>query len=194
MAAIGDRGYRAGLANVAAMGHRGGSGHLHTCVPYGKLRLPMPHKHLHRLDRTWAENPVFFITTCVDRRREILASDAVFGILRGELAGAWERHGWRVGRFVVMPDHLHFFCSPAASGDGRSLSRFVQQFKQWSCKRIIREAALPDMAWQREFFDHLLRSEESYHEKAEYMFMNPVRAGLVGWPEHWPYGGDIGGL
>jgi hypothetical protein len=30
-----------------------------------------------------------------------------------------------------------------------------------------------------EFFDHLLRSNESYSEKWNYVFDNPVRAGLV---------------
>jgi hypothetical protein len=30
--------------------------------------------------------------------------------------------------------------------------------------------------WQREFFDHLLRSEESYDQKWNYVRENPVRA------------------
>jgi len=33
--------------------------------------------------------------------------------------------------------------------------------------------------WQPGFNDHLLRSDENYAEKWEYVFQNPVRAGLV---------------
>ena len=41
--------------------------------------------------------------------------------------------------------------------------------------------------WQRDFFDHRLRGWESAQEKATYIRMNPVRAGLVENPEDWPF-------
>lgn len=40
-------------------------------------------------------------------------------------------------------------------------------------------------------FDHLIRHGESYSEKWEYVRQNPVRAGLVGTPEDWPWQGEI---
>jgi len=46
-------------------------------------------------------------------------------------------------------------------------------------------------AWQDGFFDHVLRSSESYGEKWEYVRMNPVRAGLVKQTEDWPFIGEI---
>lgn len=41
--------------------------------------------------------------------------------------------------------------------------------------------------WQRDFFDHRLRKNESFIEKANYIRMNPVRAELTDSPEKWPY-------
>lgn len=41
--------------------------------------------------------------------------------------------------------------------------------------------------WQRDYFDHRLRNDESHEEKADYIRQNPVRAGLVAKPDHWPY-------
>ena len=41
--------------------------------------------------------------------------------------------------------------------------------------------------WQKNFFDHRLRSEEEWEEKTHYIRQNPVRAGLVGSAEEWPY-------
>jgi hypothetical protein len=45
--------------------------------------------------------------------------------------------------------------------------------------------------WQRGFFDHILRSEESYRQKWNYVRDNPVRAGLVANANDWPYAGEI---
>jgi hypothetical protein len=44
--------------------------------------------------------------------------------------------------------------------------------------------------WQRDFFDHVLRSSESYSEKWKYVRDNPVRAGLVS-IDAWKYAGEI---
>ena len=46
-------------------------------------------------------------------------------------------------------------------------------------------------AWQRGFFDHVMRNAESYSEKWHYVGENPVRAGLVARAENWPYQGEI---
>ncbi len=69
------------------------------------------HKHLRRLGRIWIDWPIYFITTCTFKRRAILASKEVVKILVDEWRDAHERHGWAIGRYVIMPDHVHFFCS-----------------------------------------------------------------------------------
>ena len=43
------------------------------------------------------------------------------------------------------------------------------------------------ICWQRDFFDHRLRRDESLEEKAVYILQNPIRAGLAGRIEDWPY-------
>ena len=112
------------------------------------------------------------------------------------LGGAWQDaarvHGWMIGRYVVMPDHVHFFATPATEAS-KDLSSFIGKWKQWTQRRI-RRSTMASFAWQPEFFDHLMRSSESYVEKWEYVRHNPVRAGLVANPEDWPYQGEIGRL
>ena len=49
--------------------------------------------------------------------------------------------------------------------------------------RRILALGTPKPHWQEGFFDHVLRSEESYAEKWEYVRLNPVRAGLCQRPE-----------
>ena len=88
-------------------------------------------------------------------------------------------------------DHVHFFCAPEL--DARPLSIFVGSWKQWTSKAITRNAALAltPPIWQEEFFDHALRSSESYSEKWNYVRENPVRADLVASPDEWPWQGEI---
>ena len=151
--------------------------------------------HLTRLDKIWVKNPVFFITTCTQNRMPILTRNGNPIILIKEWELALDKHGWAVGRYVVLPDHVHFFCSPCEA-ESRSLSGFLQQWKQWSSKRILKEAReksiqLIPPIWQDEFFDHLIRSNESYEEKWEYVKNNPVRAGFVKNSEEWCWQGEI---
>ena len=45
--------------------------------------------------------------------------------------------------------------------------------------------------WQPGFFDHLLRNDDSYTQKWDYVRENPVRAGLVSLADDWPYQGEF---
>ena len=153
-------------------------------------------KHLRRLDRVWIDDPIYFITTCTLGRRQALAVEPVHAIFREVWANAQNLYGWYVGRYVIMPDHVHFFCASAVAGVSdpgysASLSLFVGKWKEWTAKYAHRRLKTPPTLWQPEFFDHVLRSCENYEEKWEYVRQNPVRAGLAAQAEDWPYQGEI---
>jgi putative transposase len=147
--------------------------------------------HLKRLDGVFSDRPLYLITTCTAERKPLLAQPEIVEILLDELRQAKLRRGWTVGRYVFMPDHLHFFCAEGGDGPTSALSQFVGQFKQWTSKRIATRVKAPQPIWQREFFDHLLRSNESYESKWIYVRDNPVRAKLAPRWEDWPYAGEI---
>ncbi|MDE2377818.1 transposase [Bradyrhizobium sp.] len=149
----------------------------------------MKRGHLRRLDRVWIEDPIYFVTTCAEGRSPIFAHAAAHAILRRHLERMAEVDGWSVGRYVVMPDHVHFFCAPAPNA--RPLSAAVGAFKSTSSRSIKRETGRDGPIWQREFFDHVLRSRESYDSKWRYVAENPVRAGLAAAPADWPYAGEV---
>ncbi|MBU1693194.1 MAG: transposase [Verrucomicrobia bacterium] len=152
-------------------------------------KKPIRHKHLRRLAQIHVTQPVYFITASVFKRRDVLANDHAWSILKDEWSNALSRHQWAIGRYVIMPDHVHFFCS--AAGSDKPLSAFMKQWKQWTSKRLVRECNLQPPIWQAEFFDHVLRSDESRSEKWLYVRDNPVRAGLVKTAEDWNYQGWI---
>ena len=137
----------------------------------------------------FARTPVYFFTACVAARKSILACDNVHQILIEIWTKPAPLDGWFVGRYVLMPDHLHFFASPAA--DAKPRAAWCKAWKSISSRRIIQSVGVPAPIWQPETFDHILRSAESYAEKWAYVVANPVRAGLVREGETWPWQGEI---
>lgn len=142
---------------------------------------------LDRLFKSAGEPAVFFVTCCTRRREPWLANRAVHDAFERFGRRAAEQFRVAVGRYVMMPDHLHFFVS---GGPEFTLGRWVGQLKQALARACpaVRSGIAP---WQDGFFDHLLRSEESLSQKWDYVRQNPVRAGLATRPEDWPYQGCI---
>ncbi len=169
--------------------YRSGFG-LNSDRPWFNLPFGMKdRRHLRRLPQFWGPWPVYFLTVCARGRRPVLADDVVLSIVAESFRISETVSGWLVGRFVVMPDHIHFIAS--ASDDRKSLSEFMRDWKRFTSRRICAVLGLESPLWQREFFDHLLRSTESGERRWQYILLNPVRAGLVGRVEDWPYQGEI---
>jgi REP element-mobilizing transposase RayT len=130
-------------------------------------------------------SPLIFLTVCMKDRKKILANHAAHQLL----LNAWARADqWRVGRYVLMPDHLHLFCSPA-----RHPAMPLRAWMQYWKTLVSRSWPQPDQhpIWQQDAWDTQLRSGEGYSEKWEYVRANPVRAGLVADPDAWPYQGEM---
>jgi REP-associated tyrosine transposase len=140
-----------------------------------------------RLRWIFAYNPLFFVTFCTYERRKVLASDAVHKVFVTFATNAYSDHNIAVGRYVIMPDHLHLF---VRGPDDFQLGRWIGMLKQSLGKEIGRTRTSP-VIWQRGFFDHVLRNDESYGDKWNYVRENPVRAGLVNDPDDWRYSGEI---
>ena len=128
---------------------------------------------------------IIFLTVCTANRKPILARDDVHDLL----CAAWlAADTWLVGRYVVMPDHVHLFCSPNQI-DPSPLQNWVQFWKSWSSRRWPRLAEQP--VWQKSCWDTQLRRGESYEDKWEYVRQNPVRHNLVARLEDWLFQGEL---
>jgi len=122
---------------------------------------------------------IYFITiNCRTRATNQLATEKIATSLfetieHRQVQGLWWPH-----IFLLMPDHLHALISFPPSD--KPVKRVVSQWKEWTAKSI-------GIHWQRDFFEHRLRREESRREKADYILQNPVRKQLVSRPEDWPF-------
>ena len=121
---------------------------------------------------------IYFITICCQQRgTNQLCHETIARVLFDTARIYHERGRWNLDLLLLMPDHLHALIGI----DGRdSLSQLIRDFKRITAK-------LSGVEWQRNFFDHRLRHDESLTEKFAYICQNPVRAGLVQNEADWPY-------
>ena len=130
------------------------------------------------------EPVIVFLTVCTKDRKRLLAKSDVAALLQDSWRDATS---WRVGRFILMPDHLHLFCAPGEA-PARPLGQWVRYWKTLASRRWPRPDEQP--VWQLDFWDTQLRHVAHYDEKWEYVRQNPVRAGLVAKSEAWPHQGE----
>ena len=128
---------------------------------------------------------IIFLTVCTHQRKRILANEAVHRIL----IDAWiMADHWIVGRYMIMPDHIHLFCSPARY-DHFSVKVWLRFWKSKASKSWPDPNEHP--IWQIDGWDTQLRKGDSYSSKWNYVCNNPVRHRLVTTVEDWPYQGEI---
>jgi REP-associated tyrosine transposase len=130
--------------------------------------------------------PLYFITICTIHRQKIRDLGAARRTFECYVRRARDEFGVVVGRYVMMPDHVHLF---VRGGDDFKLAQWVNGLKRAISVGLGATKKRP--LWQPGFFDHLLRNDESYTQKWDYVRENPVRAGLVSLADDWPYQGEF---
>ncbi len=131
---------------------------------------------------------IIFVTACSKDRKKIFARSSVHRLV----IDAWmDNREWIVGRYVLMPDHIHLFCAPYGLSQ-IALRTWVRKWKSF----ISRNWPCPDEQpiWQVDLWDRQLRQSDSYQAKWDYVRYNPVRQGLCRDPDEWPYQGHINQL
>ena len=139
-----------------------------------------------RLSRVFDSSPLYYVTFNTWERKSLLANDRVHDAFRG-YAQKNAHRGLVVGRYVIMPDHIHLF---VREGPEQKLAQYIRLMKQVLTKVISAHSPV-ERVWQPGFFDHVMRSSESYGEKGSYVRMNPVRAGLVSESGAWMFQGEM---
>ncbi len=145
----------------------------------------IPRKSSPRLEKFDYKGPFgYFLTSNTHERRPILvnewaqlsvdllhesADDAKFGLLA----------------YCFMPNHFHLLVEGLS--EDSNLIRFMQRFKQITGFRY--KQATGQNLWHRSFYDHVLREEDDPHQFADYLWGNPVRAGLFGDVISYPLSG-----
>lgn len=104
-----------------------------------------------------------------------------------------------LGPFVIMPNHVHGIIqitapdvgagldkegsvragsepAPTTSSSHTPLSEIVRQFKTFSARRVnnLRKST-GDPVWQRNYYEHIIRNNESFQKIGDYILTNPIQ-------------------
>jgi REP element-mobilizing transposase RayT len=127
-----------------------------------------------------------FVTFCKGNRNPF-PPEARDAVLRHCLHDHGKRY--RLHAAVVMPEHVHLLLTPLSDEKGwpYALPSILKLLKGASARSLNKLLASCGPVWQEESFDHVLRTQESFEEKLEYLRQNPVRRGLAKKPEDYPW-------
>ena len=163
-----------------------------------KYNPEIHHRHSIRLQGfDYSSEGAYFITICTENRENILAS-----IRRGDPCGRPEIELTELGRicnnmffritvmynisiskYVIMPNHIHFML--LISRDMRATARvaptvgsIVGGYKSlvenlW-LKKCKENNIYMGEIWQRNYYEHIIRDEQDYRIKWNYIDTNPL--------------------
>jgi len=127
----------------------------------------------------------FFITSITAQRRTIFQRDSTANLLIEVLLHYRADKKYLLHEFVIMPDHFHALITPSPDV---SLERAAQFIKGGFSFRL--KSRFP--VWQPSFTNHRIRGANDFGQHREYIYMNPVRAGLAQRPEDYPFSSATG--
>ena len=174
----------------------------------GKEDLPRHHRRSIRLTGYNYASPGAYLVTICAADRKCLFGDIVADAMRPNACGSVVVACWneipnhfpdvRLDEFALMPNHMHGiliieacdkpdapthaagstsqrFGAPTA----QSLPTIVRSFKAAVTKRVRELAGKPDLEiWQRNYYEHVIRNEESLNEIRRYIQENSLRWAL----------------
>jgi putative transposase len=84
-----------------------------------------------------------------------------------------------------MPEHIHLLVSEPEVKD---LAKAIQALKISVARRRMRYHDKDGTTlWQKRYYDHNVRTYESFVEKLRYIHRNPVKRGFVARPGEWKW-------
>ena len=141
------------------------------------INMPV-RKRVRLKDYNYSSNGTYFITICTENRLPILSTvmkngNEIVPVLTAigkEIEKSINFIGEKykdvsVDNYVIMPDHIHMLISlKSAGGHGNPpLQDILGRFKSYTTHMYGKEL------WQRSYIDHVIRNQEDYTEKWEYI-------------------------
>ncbi|MDT3751262.1 MULTISPECIES: REP-associated tyrosine transposase [Citrobacter] len=133
----------------------------------------------------------FFTVNLWDRQSHLLIDR--IDLLREVVQRVRRQHGFHIDAWVILPEHMHCIWT-LPEGDDDYSSRwktikaaFSQQIPHQEWRSPARQRKGERGIWQRRFWEHTIRDDEDYARHRDYVYINPLKHGLVGRVVDWPY-------
>jgi len=151
--------------------------HLHGSLPH--CQSPPPAKVSSGRVFVW-------IDRYLDRNQygpQFLRQEALARLVMAALLGGADLGHYRLGPFVIMPNHVHVLPFPLVQPS--RLLKSLKGFTARQANRLLGRTGEP--FWQKESYDRWIRGEAEWNRITAYIEGNPVAAGLVSRVEDHPW-------
>jgi REP-associated tyrosine transposase len=132
--------------------------------------------HLKTFDyssKDWA----FFITICCNDKQTHFSTKVIAQFISSEVENRNRIDSAKIFCYTIMPDHLHIVMKLGEHYE-RDLMKWISAFKSYTAK-FVKENFGVTALWQKNFYEHIIRSDEALEDTIVYVLENPVRKRLV---------------
>jgi putative transposase len=131
----------------------------------------------HKTPSRVAPDACFHIRVRIESRGPRLTDPKSASIILAAAKQYHDERRWFLHLLVIMPDHLHLIASfPQAPAMSHTVGAWKSQIAR--VQRVV---------WQHKHFEHRLKTDGEFAEKADYVRTAPVREGLCSDPADWPW-------
>lgn len=126
----------------------------------------------------------FFATTGTSMGRSLLKSGRNAELLIDVLRSLVAERRFELHDFVIMPDHVHILLTVH---NEMTIEKAMQLIKGRFSHRLSHESGYKGEVWQRGFTEVQVMNHEGFEAHREYIAQNPVKAGLAGSADEFPF-------
>ena len=154
------------------------------------------------------ENYCHFITSKTFGNSRIFSHGRAADLLIQTIYEVREKLRFKLMGFVVMSDHIHLMVVPDKKNTISDVMRHIKgRFsRRWNLLgrgmnspgygapfHRAGNSSLPrPKVWQASFYDHVIRNRKEFDQRLNYLYNNPVKAGLVGKAADYEYSSASG--
>lgn len=156
-------------------------------------------KQIRLKDYDYSQNGYYFVTICTHNRQNLFGvvdnGKTILNEIGRIVDFTWNdlinHNDIKLHQYVIMPDHIHGIIEICRMEQSVIVSQksdyhfgipeIIRQFKTFSSKRVNEflnqngcEPFRAGKLWQKSYFEHIIRDENDYISKAEYILNNPL--------------------
>lgn len=158
-------------------------------TPKNKIKMTksLPkRKSLHLEDFDYSsKDHIFFITICSANKKTYFMNSSMAKLIIDEVNNRCIIREIKLFCYCLMPDHLHLLIRLGEKYE-KNLQSWIVAFKRYTSRTFNLMFGIRQL-WQTNFYDHVVRKEESLLKICEYILNNPVRKGLVKKWQDYPH-------
>ncbi|HUF03145.1 MAG TPA: transposase [Aridibacter sp.] len=139
-----------------------------------------------RLSPDAYDSGIHFVTIAAKERKPCFADESFARACKSLLLQLREKRQFNLYSYTFRPDHFHGLIG---IGDSDSnLGKICGEFKSMTTREWWKKEK--GKLWQRQYYDHVIRSIDDLWETVSYIRDNPVKSDLVDRWDKWEHYGE----